>query len=115
MNELDDLVKKIEENYIKKIELLKKLNRAIKIKNFLPRAFNDGPCTITDSGNVEYNPAGIMIIFHLASGETVEFSIKSVPYDVWPLGLQKQFTDYEKKRGKSLGNKYKVLRETAGN
>lgn len=88
MSELQDKIKELQQLRDRQSELLDELSRSIALKEFIPDAFEHGPCKSYVIGD-HYRPRTMRFVVELASGESREFPVTEVPGQLLPEAVRR--------------------------
>jgi hypothetical protein len=88
MSELQDKVRELQQLRAEQSVLLDKLARSVALKEFIPDAFDHGPCRSYVTGNL-FRPREMRFVVELGNGETRDFPVAEVPKELWSEDIQK--------------------------
>ena len=91
MSELQNKIRELQELRDQQSKLLDKLARSVALKEFIPDAFDHGPCKSYVTGNLS-RPREMRFVVELGNGETREFPLAEVPKDLWSESINKATT-----------------------
>lgn len=88
MSELQDKVRELQQLRDQQSELLDKLARSVALKEFIPDAFDHGPCKSYVIGNM-FSPREMRFVAELGNSESREFPVTEVPEVLLPDNIRK--------------------------
>lgn len=91
MSELQDKVRELQQLRAEQSVLLDKLARSAALKEFIPDAFDHGPCKSYVTGNLS-RPREMRFVVELGNGETRDFPVAEVPKELWSESISKATT-----------------------